>query len=233
MRESNIIMKKDILAEMNNRGVRRLCHFTKSKNMPQILNNFDGVLSTDAIPEYYRETNDKQRFDGKKNYICCSIEYPNVYYLDRIKDNDKLFNEWVIIGIDIQIVLECDILFSKVNAATERGKYILSGVEGLKSIYNNEIITNKRTIRRNPNLPASCATDIQAEVMILEKIDRKYIKELIVPNEQQARREYIRMNLLGIGKDMKIKICPELFKRELGNNLNKGRIPKEIEYNGQ
>lgn len=225
-------MNKEILEEMNKRGVSRLCHFTKSKNIPQILNNFEGVLSTDAIPRYYREVNDEYRFDGKKNYICCSIEYPNVYYLDRIKDNDKLFNEWVIICIDPKIVLECDVLFSKVNAATESGKYIMSGIDGLKSIYSEEIITSKRSIIRSYDLPISCATDIQAEVMILEKIDKKYIKELIVSNEQQARMEYIRMNLLGIEQELKIKVCGGLFKRELGNHLNKGRIPEEIEYNG-
>lgn len=225
-------MNKEILDEMNKLGIRRLCHFTKAKNIPHILNNFNGVLSTDNIPEYYREVNDENRFDGKKNYICCSIEYPNVYYLDRIKDNDKLFNEWVIICIDPKIVLEGNILFSKVNAATERGKYIMSGIDGLKSIYSEEIITNKRVIRRSSNLPISCATDIQAEAMILGRIDKKYIKELIFPNEQQARMEYTRMKLLGIGKELKLKICPDLFKRELGNYLNKGCIPKEIEYNG-
>ena len=225
-------MNKEILDEMNKRGISRLCHFTKAKNIPHILNNFNGVLSTDDIPEYYREVNDEHRFDGKKNYICCSIEYPNVYYLDRIKDNDKLFNEWVIICIDPKIVLEGNILFSKVNAATERGKYIMSGIDGLKSIYSEGIITNKRIIRRSSNLPISCATDIQAEAMILGRIDKKYIKELIFPNEQQARMEYTRMKLLGIGKELKLKICPDLFKRELRNYLNKGRIPKEIEYNG-
>lgn len=225
-------MGNKILEEMNKRGVNRLCHFTKSKNIPQILNNFDGVLATEVIPKYYREVNDEHRFDGKGNYICCSIEYPNVYYLDRVKDNDRLFNEWVIIGIDPKVVLECHTLFSKVNAATERGKYIMPGVEGFKSIYSNEIITNKRKIIRNYNLPIACATDIQAEVMILEKIDRKYIKEIIVADVEQTKREYIRMNLLNIGDGIKIKVCGDLFKRELGDILKKGNIPKEIEYNG-
>ena len=55
---------------------------------------------------------------------------------------------------------------------------------------------------------------------------------MIFPNEQQASMEYTRMNLLGIGKELKVKICPELFKKELGQYLNKGNIPKEIEYNG-
>lgn len=165
-------MNKEILDEINRRGISRLCHFTKAKNIPYILNDFNGILPTDGIPEYYRDVNDEHRFDGKKNYICCSIEYPNVYYLDRIKDNDKLFNEWVIICIDPKIVLESDILFSKVNAATERGKYIMSGINGLKSIYSEEVITKKRTIRRSTDLPISCATDIQAEVMILGSIQK-------------------------------------------------------------
>ena len=108
----------------------------------------------------------------------------------------------------------------------------MSGINGLKSIYSEEVITKKRTIRRSTDLPLSCATDIQAEVMILGSIQKKYIKELIFPNEQQASMEYTRMNLLGIGKELKVKICPELFKKELGQYLNKGNIPKEIEYNG-
>lgn len=60
----------------------------------------------------------------------------------------------------------------------------------------------------------------------------KIYKRVNFPNEQQARMEYTRMKLLGIGKELKLKICPDLFKRELRNYLNKGRIPKEIEYNG-
>lgn len=225
-------MSKEILNELNTRNVTRLCHFTKSINIPHILSDFNAILATDEIPEYYRDTNDKRRLDGKKEYICCSIEYPNVYYLNEIKDNDKLFNEWVIICIDPAVVLENEVFFSKVNAATERGKYILPGLKGLKSIYDENIITSKRSRQRSDKLPVACATDIQAEAMILGKIDKKYIKSFIFQNEEQAKKEYIRMDLLGIGKDIEIKICPDMFKKELGGKLNKGYIPKEIEYNG-
>ena len=61
---------------------------------------------------------------------------------------------------------------------------------------------------------------------------KKYIKEIIVADVEQAKREYIRMNLLNIGDGIKIKVCGDLFKRELGDILKKGNIPKEIEYNG-
>ena len=42
-------MNKEILDEINRRGISRLCHFTKAKNIPYILNDFNGILPTDGI----------------------------------------------------------------------------------------------------------------------------------------------------------------------------------------
>lgn len=225
-------MKRDILEEMKKKGITRLCHFTKSKILPQILNNFNGILATDTIPEYYRETNDKNRYDGKSNYVCCSVEYPNVYYLDRIIDVDRFFTEWVIICIDISIILDSEVLFSKVNAATERGRYIQGGINGFRQMFNEQVGTSKRMLTRNKYLPSYCTTDIQAEIMILNKIDKRYIKGIIVPTKEQAKREKIRMDLLGIDDDIEIRVCNPIFRRNLAENLQLGKIPKELIYNG-
>lgn len=221
-------MRENILQEIKSRGISRLCHFTKSKNLAHILNSFDGILATDNLPDLYKEVNDNDRYDGKKEYICCSIEYPNVFYLERVKDNCKLFKDWIILSIDPKIILDEDTIFCKVNAATESGRLIKGGVEGFRELYSNEISTSKRSIYRTDKMPSACPTDIQAEVMILNKIPKEYIKEIIVPTELQAKEEYVRMKILGVKNIPNIKVCPELFKKNLCDSLRKGNIPKEV-----
>ena len=221
---------EEIRKELIQRGINRLCHFTKSKNLAHILNSFDGILATDMIPNLYKEVNDNHRLDGKKDYICCSIQYPNVYYLERIRDNCKLFKEWIIITIDPSIILNSDTMFCKVNAATENGKFINRGIEGLRELYDKSILTKNRTINRTELMPDCCPTDIQAEVMIFGKIPKEYIKEIIVPTEQQAKEESIRMSILGVENPPDIKVCSELFSKNLANQIRKGCIPKEQYY---
>ena len=219
-----------IFSEINKRGITRLCHFNKSKNLGHILNGFEGILATDMLPKLYKEVNDNSRFDGKSEYVCCSIQYPNVFYLNRIKDNCKLFKDWVILSIDTSIIEESNTLFCKVNAATENGNFIKSGKIGFRELFEEVVVTNKRSISRTSYLPSSCPTDLQAEVMILKKIEKNFIKEIIVPTEQQAKEEAIRMSILGVKNPPLIKICKELFDRDLSDKLRKGIIPKEIEY---
>ncbi|MGL5652469.1 MAG: DarT ssDNA thymidine ADP-ribosyltransferase family protein [Paraclostridium sp.] len=221
---------ENLLNQMKKRNITRLCHFTKSKNLAHILNSFDGILATDMLPDFYKEVNDKSRFDGKKDYICCSIQYPNVFYLYQVKDNCKLFKDWIILSIDPKVILTSNILFCKVNAATESGKFIKQGIEGFNELYEEHIATSKRSISRSFNMPVSCPTDIQAEVMILEKIPREFIKEIIVPTNQQAKEESVRMKVLGVKNPPIIKVCPELFDKNLCDKLRSGDIPKEIEY---
>lgn len=95
-------------------------------------------------------------------------------------------------------------------------------------LYSNEISTSKRSIYRTDKMPSACPTDIQAEVMILNKIPKEYIKEIIVPTDLQAKEEYIRMKILGVKNIPNIKVCPELFKKNLCDSLRKGNIPKEV-----
>lgn len=68
---------KQILLEMKNRNIKRICHFTNSKNLSHILNDFKGIYATDFLLENYKDYNDDLRLDGKTDYICCSIQYPN------------------------------------------------------------------------------------------------------------------------------------------------------------
>ena len=220
----------EILSEIENRCINRICHFTKSKNLSHILNDFQGIYAIDFLPESYQDYNDSLRLDGKTDYICCSIEYPNVFYLDRIKNNDKLFKEWIILSIDPKVMCLEETLFSKVNSATEKGRYISKGINGFRSLFEDQIVTSKRSITRTTTMLQSSPTDIQAEVLIYKKIPIKYIKEIIVKSELQAREEFFRMKLWGGKSDIPIIVAPELFESNLSNKLRAGKIPKEHRY---
>lgn len=220
-------MNKITLMDIKKRNITRLCHFTKSKNIPHILEEFKAIKSSDKIPSHYKDVNDILRLDGKKSHVCCSVEYPNLYYLDSIKNNDKLFKEWAILVINPEIIVNESCLFSAVNAATERGKYIKSGVEGFNSLYSNVVTTKRRTITRTSKLPSCCPTDFQGEIMIKEEIGIKYIEGIIVESEEQGRHEKFKLSLLGLQDKIKVYVSPEAFRKSSYEKLKLGIKPKE------
>ena len=44
----------EILTEIENRCIKRICHFTKSKNLSHILNDFKGIYATDFCQKAIR-----------------------------------------------------------------------------------------------------------------------------------------------------------------------------------
>lgn len=224
-------MNEVILKEIKARGITRLCHFTKSKNLSHILNDFNGIIATDELPELYKDINDSERYDGKLEYVCCSIQYPNFFYLQRIKESDILFKDWVILCIDPNIILKEETMFSKVNAATERGKYITGGIEGFRKLFSQQVSTNKRSIVRSLTIPNNCTTDIQAEVLVNKIIPKQYIKGIIVKTEKQAKEEHARMKIWQIKEDIPIIISPELFTKDVYKKIALGQLPDEKVYN--
>lgn len=216
--------------ELDKRNITRLCHFTKSKNLGHIFNDFDGILATAKIPTPYKDINDDSRFDGKPDYVCCSVQYPNLYYLERIINNDLLFRDWTILCIDPKIILKKDLLFSKVNAATEGGKHIKSGERSFLELFSDKVSTRNSERVRQKTQPSCCPTDFQAEVLIKEKIPKSYIKGVIVKNEKQALEEQVRLELLNIKQDISIIISPELFSKDVFKKISSGILPSEIIY---
>lgn len=134
--------------EVQKRNITRLCHFTKSSNLPFILGNGklekNGILSTDYIKKSkYLEELDKNRYDGCTNYVCCSVQRPNSKYMyfsqKRAEENGDLFNQWAILYIDPYIITDTS-KFCPVNAATARGKNISSGISAFKNLFANQIV---------------------------------------------------------------------------------------------
>lgn len=112
-----------IRRECNRRGITRLCHFTQSRNLAHILGDCVGILSRRRLESNdlpYNPT-DPDRWDGCEHLVCCSIEYPNVYYFAKVREQDHLFKDWVVLLIKPDFLWTPGTKFCPCNAATARG----------------------------------------------------------------------------------------------------------------
>lgn len=222
--------------EIKARGITRLCHFTPSRNFGHIMSSGSGILSTKSLEDderaVYNQT-DLLRLDGHPDHICCSIEYPNAWYLARAREQDRLFKDWVILFLSPDLILQPGTLFSPRNAAASSGAHLAPGVRGFLRMYAQETVGARGRVfaRGAKHLPAA-PTDQQAEVLIPHQILRQDILGIAVLNEVQARNEVSRLRLIGASTDgLQIVIAPTLFdKNALNVAISSGMRPKEVKY---
>ena len=215
-----------------NRRITRLCHFTRSNKLPHILSKETGIVANTELDDQKEllSKNDELRLDGKLDYVCCSVQYPNTWYLNKIKDRDPLFKEWVIIFINPLLMLNSNTLFCHCNAATGYGKYIKSGIEGFNGMFKETVI-GKRIINRTPQMLPCCPTDDQAEVLIYKNISRSDILAIAFPNEEQARKEKSRLSFIAeVPKDIPFIVAPSLFDGSWSALVRRGQVPSESLY---
>ncbi len=108
------------------RGVTRLCHFTKLQSLAQIVSLESGILASDSIRSDTKNVTDKSRYDGELECVCCSVEYPNSWFLQRAmaSNTDEIFRDWLTIYIDLDILNLNEAKFCPCNASTDWGRYI-------------------------------------------------------------------------------------------------------------
>lgn len=181
------------LEEIKARGITRLCHFTKSSNLPFILGNGkferNGILASSYIRQSdYLEELDAKRLDGRLDYVCCSVQEPNNRYFNFRKRSESqkeaLFNQWAVLYVDPQVIDDTT-LFSPVNAATANGANIRGGINAFKNLFANPIQylrrgtmqSEERSMFTQPNLP----TNEQAEVLIKDHIPLERIIGVAFP----------------------------------------------------
>ncbi|UBH15789.1 DarT ssDNA thymidine ADP-ribosyltransferase family protein [Macrococcus armenti] len=208
---------------VSERGIDRLCHFTKTKNLPFILGNGEytsnGIVANNYISDKsYLEKIDVQRLDNHEDYICTSVQYPNIYYFNKAfgRNLENIFNEWAIIMISPDVINDSS-KFCPVNAAKKSGMYIKSGAEAFSSMFENltpeqSKYSYERTLFHPVNLP----TDLQAEILIYKYINVEYITDIVFSNEESAKIEKMRLELCGIDLNhINIKYSHDLFNKEV------------------
>ena len=172
----------------NRRCVTQLCHMTTIESLLSILDNNCGILATDFIDEDKLIKIDQDRRDNRTDYISLSIQYPNLWYFYK-KRNEQNYKKykWGVIFIDPKI---CDYytLFSPFNAATECGHHLNSGEYALSKCFEDELYNPIRGTRhRENNLLKCCPTDEQAEVMIYHEIPVDYFLGIAFATKEIAQ----------------------------------------------
>jgi hypothetical protein len=218
------------------RGVTRLCHFTPSRNLPHIAEGKIGILATAHLRTNERAVlnpTDESRWDGWLSHVCCSIEYPNAWYLVKAQANERLFQDWVILMLAPRYIWHSETHFCPRNSAAQGGSLVRSGFAAFQSVYADRVVgAYGRTRTRDPRMLSCCPTDDQAEVLVKDRIDFADIQKVIVRDNAQAKREVLRMRLTGLGDTAyKIVVVPDLFDPYLvSSSIRQGIRPHETTW---
>lgn len=221
-----------IREDVERRGITRLCHFMQSRKLAHVLNETQALLPTSDLKEHHPDlldVTDQNRIDGRLDHICCSVEYPNSWYFEKVRRKDELFTDWLIICLDPCLLWETrekPVLFCRCNAATESGSFISSGLQSWKALFQPEVTCN-RTIIRSLTMLACCPTDGQAEVLIPGAIPLRYIKAVVVKSVEQAHIEQTRLNMIGLYHAFEWRVAPDLFTTAWRNFVERRKRPNE------
>jgi hypothetical protein len=235
-------VNEQIKAEARRREITRLCHFTPSRNLGQILTGNVGILATKKLQQDERQVytaTDLQRLDGFVDHISATVEYPNAWYFEQARAREVLFRDWVVLFIDPKYLWDDGTRFCPRNAAASYGRNVAKGEESFKGLFAARTPgAYGRHYVRTALTPDWCTTDEQAEVLVPDSIAITDVLGIAVKNEAQARNELVRMSLLGIPKAsteaLRISVAPDLFdKRRLSAFLKNGERPKEIRFDSK
>ncbi|KZX37355.1 DarT ssDNA thymidine ADP-ribosyltransferase family protein [Wohlfahrtiimonas chitiniclastica] len=178
--------KGRINAFIQQQNIEYLTHFTRLENLENILKH--GLLSREAIASHSIDSifNDSLRLDNLQNSICTSISFPNykMFYKLRLESPEAI---WVILKLDPCILHELKAVFCHTNAAskaiTSLPIHQLMTLDALKNMFSGN---------RANNIPSCFTTDPQAEVVFLETIPSKYIKEISFSNHSNHHLNNIK-----------------------------------------
>ena len=206
------------------RGVSRLCHFTKFQSLTHIISSSNGILASGSIRSDTKNVIDAERYDGELDHVCCSVEYPNSWFLQNAERNnaDQVFRDFLALYIDLDILNHRELKFCPCNASTDRGRYITDDVNAL---FLNPVQC-KRLFYRDPNMLSCCPTDGQAEILIKENIPRKHIIGIAVGTEDIARRIYAMLKIYEL-EQIPIFLAPDVLTPNWSKAIKSGRRPYE------
>lgn len=211
---------------LKTRGVTRLCHFTRLQNLTHIMSSEKGLLASSSIRYDTKNVTDEKRYDNEGKSVCCTIQYPNSWFLQKAmrENTDKIFVDWVVLYIDLSILNCREAKFCPCNASKGKGAYINSNMGEIESIFSVSVPTF--SYPRPPKMLASCPTDGQAEILIRDNIPREYISGIAAHNEEVAKRVKAMLKIYGV-EQIEIYIAPDVFTKNWSAMIKNGCKPDE------
>lgn len=182
------------------RGVTRLVHFTPARNLPHIIDDaaLRPVVDLRADRRAWFTATDLERYDEHPEMTCCSIEYPNAYYLRqaRMRPNARVYPDWAALLLSVDLLDRPGALVSPRNAAA--GTAMTATDASFNAIYAPVVVGRQRYVRGPHHLDA-VPTDLQAEVLIPNDISLSQVCGLLFPTEVMCRT--VRANLRQVTRD--------------------------------
>jgi hypothetical protein len=222
------------------RGTTRLCHLTAFRNLLHLATEGQGLLSLRQLAaqsgDYDQQ--DLERLDGHPDHICCSIQYPNAWYLRNRKVRatpiQRLFPDWVCLTIDPKHLWSSGTRVCVRNAAALGGTLIEDiSVESFEALFASSIIgADGRTYRRGVNRIAACPTDDQGEVLVHRRIPLADVHAVIVASESDAKRFHAALDQVGAAtSSLGWAVAPVLFNANaLSGSVASGTAPTETPW---
>jgi ssDNA thymidine ADP-ribosyltransferase, DarT len=228
-----------IKTEAHRREITRLCHLTPLRNLLHIASG-EGLRSVADLTDerLVFDQQDLARYDNHPDFISCSIEYPNIWYLRKRREDatplQRLFPDWVCLLISRKYLWRPSTKFCPRNAAASRGVLLRSGYDAFAELYADYVPGAYGKSRGRDSKPESCPTDDQAEVMIHKQIPLADANTIVFADEEQASNSLGALRLLGVPvESLSFLIAPDFFKIQLSSILRSGEIPSEVPWTPQ
>jgi len=199
------------------RGISRVCHFTPSRSLSHILAERSGIRPTRELSEEERRLynpTDLLRLDGHTDHVCCSIEYPNGWYMDRARAAELLFPRWVVLFLNPAVLSVPGTLFAPRNAAAS-AVALVPGPVGFDAMFPaSSRGAYDKVFQRGANHLACSPTDDQAEVLVPGRIPVEDIIGIGVKSAEQGREERLSLEYCGIDAiGLTFVVAPTLFDK--------------------
>ena len=160
------------------RDIVQLLHFTRIKNIESIKKY--GLLTPEELKLrgiWYSTRNDPIRKD-RINGTCLSVTFYNHYVLDAFKT--KYREKYCIICITPEILSIKKCYFHDINAASVKfassSKEYLTSADAFEGMFAHQVDTKNYGMRyRSSSMSSNETTDKQAEIIVAENIEPKYI----------------------------------------------------------
>lgn len=182
------------------RGVTRLVHLTPTRNIPHIL-DAGAIRPVATLHNDVRAcfvAGDLRRLDGRPEFTCCSVEYPNLHYLRHAAlRQPRVFPDWTILMLDLTLLDRASVLFVARNAASRAPAR--SGGDGYEAMYADTVTgAGGRVFARGRTRLPAAPTDEQAEVLVPGDIGVSHIRGVIAPSTDAVLE--LRAQLSQVGR---------------------------------
>ena len=194
-----------------------------------------GLLATKHLKNSKKDFNqtDMDRRDGFLSHVCCSIQCPNAWYFHNVREKDPA-RDWVVLFIEPHYLWAAGTRFCPWNAATKSGRDVHGGIKAFKAMFASRVVDiNDEIYTRNDSHSEFLPTDVQAEVLILNRVAREDLLGIGVLDEAQARKETASLKERN-AQIPGIWIVPDFFDkpRRLIQKLRSGFRPTAEVYRG-